>query len=629
MHPQPAPPYGLWQSPITPAMIADSLRLDALAWDGDTLIWLEKRGQRGVLVGAQPGETPRDLTDSQYSISGGVGYGGGEFTARDGMIVFSSGGRLYRIDTTGSPPQVLTPGFGAAASPTIHPNGVWIAFVHTYEGRDVIAAVDAEGRHFPLKLTHGDDFYMQPTWSPDGKSLAFIAWNQPQMPWNGSELRVMSLEYDPRGLPLPNGEEIIAGDQETAIFQPAFSPDGRFLSYISDANGWGQIILRDIETGTEQVITEGTGEHGQPAWVQGLSRYAWTPDSAAIYYLRGDDEITSLWVYDIAHATSIRVHELGHYTAFKQLAAPVDGPTERVAMVVSSTTTPTRVVTYDAEHGPRILRYATTEQIPQDRLSEGVPITWDGRDGGTVHGLFYAPTHPQIAAEGLPPLIVNVHGGPTSQEVAEFDLETQFFTSRGYAVLHVNHRGSTGYGKAYLNQLQGNWGIFDVEDSVTGAQHLATSGLVDARKRVIMGGSAGGYTTLLALVKHPGFFTAGISRYGVADLFQLAIETHKFEAKYNDWLLGPLPGAADAWRERSPLTHADQIRDPLLIFQGTEDAVVPKNQSDQIVAAVRRNGVPCEYHVYEGEGHGFRKPETKIDYYKRILAFLERYVIYR
>jgi dipeptidyl aminopeptidase/acylaminoacyl peptidase len=249
-------------------------------------------------------------------------------------------------------------------------------------------------------------------------------------------------------------------------------------------------------------------------------------------------------------------------------------------------------------------------------------------NGGLVHGIFYAPCNENFDGLGLPPLIVLIHGGPTSQRGAHYDPLAQFFTSRGYAALQVNYRGSTGYGREYRDQLKNNWGIFDVDDAVSGARHFAEQGIVEADKLVIMGGSAGGFTVLKALEDHPGFFKAGICLYGVANQFTLVADTHKFEERYSESLLGPLPEAAQRYRQRSPVFYADKIQDPIAIFQGEDDKVVPRSQSDQIVAALQRNGVPHEYHLYPGEGHGFRKSETVEAFYKSVEKFLRQYVIY-
>ncbi len=268
------------------------------------------------------------------------------------------------------------------------------------------------------------------------------------------------------------------------------------------------------------------------------------------------------------------------------------------------------------------------EDLPATSYAVPQHINWTGIDGGRVYGLYYPPKNDGFDGIGLPPLMVMVHGGPTSQRVAAFNAGVQFFTSRGYAVLDVNYRGSTGYGRDYRNMLRGNWGIYDVQDSVSGARYLADQMLVEKGRMVIMGGSAGGFTVLKALEDYPGFFKAGVCLYGVSNQFTLASETHKFEAHYSDTLLGPLPQATDVYRTRSPIFYIDQICDPLIVFQGEEDVVVPRAQSDEVVASLKQRNIPHEYHLYAGEGHGFRKAENIEHMYSTIDKFLKRHVIY-
>ncbi|MGJ3239507.1 MAG: S9 family peptidase [Anaerolineae bacterium] len=619
--------YGLWSSAIVPEMIGDSLRLNDALWDSDgqTLVWSERRGTQTMLVAKTGHDALRELIDSLYNPSGGVGYGGGEFTVHDGVVYFVNKGRLYRLPLSGDLPQAITPQFGGMASPKVSADGRWLTFVHTYEGQDVLALVNSHGQQWPQKIASGSDFLMQPAWSPDGTQIAYIAWDHPQMPWNSTELRVISLSTSGT-MPHAVQEEIIVSGQDVAIAQPEFSPDGRYLAYISDASGWLHLYLYDRQTRQHQQITQGEIEHGIPQWVQGNHTYGWSADSSGLTYIRHEAGFYSIWRYTLADSKHIRLEALDDYTHIDRVAVSSTG---QLALIASSATIPTRIITYNEQNSIGIARRSTTEAVMgADELADCEAITWKGHDGETVHGLYYAPHNPRFEGIGKPPLMVLIHGGPTSQRNASFDLEVQFFTTRGFAVLQVNHRGSTGYGKAYMNQHQGNWGVYDVQDSITGAQHLSDAGLVDPNKRVIMGGSAGGYTALQALVDAPGFFKAGVVSYGVANQFSLVMDTHKFEERYSEWLLGALPESAEKYRDRSPLFHADRIRDALILFQGTEDKVVPKNQSDTIVNALKQGGVTHRYVVYDGEGHGFRNPETRVDFYNQIMQFLKETVIF-
>jgi dipeptidyl aminopeptidase/acylaminoacyl peptidase len=288
------------------------------------------------------------------------------------------------------------------------------------------------------------------------------------------------------------------------------------------------------------------------------------------------------------------------------------------------------VITCDHEDPGRvhIWRRSTPETLPAQAYSKPEAITWQNEDGGRSYGLYYPPCNARFESSGKPPLVVNVHGGPTSQTTDKFNLKAQFFTSRGYAFLEVNYRGSTGYGREYRNLLRGNWGLYDVQDAVSGAKHLNSLGLVDEKRLVIMGGSAGGFTVLKALEDYPGFFKAGICLYGVSNQFTLAAETHKFEAHYSDSLLGSLPEAAEVYRQRSPIFFVDRIQDPVALFQGEEDEVVKRDQSDEVAASLQQRGIPHIYHLYAGEGHGFRKAETTEHLYRTIEKFLQQYVIY-
>ena len=438
-------------------------------------------------------------------------------------------------------------------------------------------------------------------------------------------MRLVTLARDADRAPVANDIVTLAGDQDTAIFQPEFSPDGRYLAYVSDASGWSQLYLYNLAEREHRQLTSDEAEHGTPAWAQGMRTYGWSGDSRSIFYLENRLGFFLLKQYDLDASASVSVAGLEEYTQMEQIAVSPIG--NKVAMIASSSVIPPRVISLDAR-GLTIHRRSGVENLREDQLSRGKAICWPGDDGEAVHGLFYPPAPRDNMPPGAPPLIVNVHGGPTSQRSAGYYSDVQFFTTRGYAVLLVNHRGSTGYGKAYMDRHRGNWGVYDVTDSIDGVKHLASEGLIDESKAVIMGGSAGGFTVLQSLVDYPGFYRAGVCSYGVSNQFGLLMDTHKFEERYPFWLLGELPEAADLYRKRSPVFHADKIVDPIIVFQGTDDLVVPQDQSEGIVASLRRRGVPHEYHLFEGEGHGWRKPETIETYYNKIDRFLLQHVIY-
>lgn len=624
--------YGTWPGAITPDAIAGSLRLRDLMWDttSEALVWLEQHGKRGVLMSQAASDAPRTLTGDEFSVKARVGYGGGDFTVADGVIVCAGpGGGLYRLDLDYGEPAPITPEFAAAASPVVTPTDTWgerwVAFVFHHAGRDGIALVDLNGQHWPRILIADSDFAMQPAWSPDGRSLAYVAWDHPHMPWVSSELRLLHLGESPAG-PVVDRMDVLTGDAaEVGVFQPTFSPDGRYIAYISDADGWPHLYTYHVATGEHRQVTTGPVDHGQPAWVQGMRVYGWLPDGRSLVLRRSERGLHRLVRIDVETGEQAPVPGMDAYTYLDQVSvSPLTG---RIAALASASTVPPRIISADSATGEsRVHRRATRERVRAAALSEAQAITWAGDAGASVHGLYYAPASESFYDEGPPPMIVDVHGGPTSQSMADYEERVQVFTTAGYAVLRVNHRGSTGYGRAYMEALRGNWGVYDVEDAASGALACAERGLADRARLAIIGRSAGGFTVLQSLVTKPGFYRAGISIYGITDQFRLAEETHKFESRYLDWLLGELPAAEAIYRERSPLFNTHRIRDAVLILQGAEDTVVPQNQADLIVASLREHGIPHAYNVYEGEGHGFRMPETIKDVYTRILAFLAEYV---
>ncbi len=619
--------WGTWPGALTPRSLAAGLSLVDVQWDSvsDTLVWLENRGPQGVLVAQRGEEAPRDLT-SELSVRAMVGYGGGDFTVAAGQVFFAGpGGRLFRQALAGGEARPVTPGFGAVASPRVSGDGRWLAYVYSHEGEDGLALADSAGEAWPMKVYADSDFVMQPAWHPEGGAIACVAWDQPNMPWDGTTLRLLSLEEGGASLPRVVDEVVLAGDENTAVFQPEFSPDGRHLAFVSDVSGIGQLWLHDLEDGSQRPLTGADAEHGMPAWGQGMRAFAWSADGEALFFLRNERGFISLWRHDLANGAESRLSQLRDYSSLGQ---PAVSPQGQVALLASSARIPSRLVALDAEGELRVRRRSTTENATGDQLAAVEALTWQGENGETVHGLYYAPHSERYCGEGQPPLIVMIHGGPTSQSRADYDSRAQFFATRGIAVLDVNYRGSTGYGRAYMQRLYGDWGVCDVEDALSGAEHLVRRSLADRERLVIMGGSAGGFTVYQALVDHPGYFRAGICLYGVANQFSLAMETHKFEARYLDMLLGPLPAAAEIYRQRSPEFQADKIVDPIAIFQGDVDQVVPRNQSDAIVASLKARNVPHEYHVYEGEGHGWRRPDTIEAFYNSVLRFLQQYVIF-
>jgi dipeptidyl aminopeptidase/acylaminoacyl peptidase len=616
--------FGLWDSPITPKGLAESLRLNSVMYDSDgrSLVWQEGRSARGVLVAESSAhDAPRDLT-SDLSVRAEVGYGGGDFTVQGGYVYYAvhKDRRLFRQSLTAGPATPITPKFGAAASPVVSPDGRFVAYVH-YDGdqTDVIAIVDSEGKRWPQIFTSGRDFYMQPRWSPDGKRFAWIAWDFPNMPWDGTRLYVADVIDSADGLPRLGEPRVIAGGDDVAIFQPEFVRDGKRILYVSDETGWGRLRATDLDSGESQWLTPDGVEAGWPAWAQDMRTYALLGDGRSAVAAIGDRGFQRLHRIDLQSGDPEVIAELADYSEISTVeAAALNGTaaahpsgaaadSSRFAFAGSGPKIPKRIVEFDlATRSARIVARSTGETVRAESLAECKPLSWPTANGETAHGLFYEPAGDRFTSTGKPPVVLLIHGGPTGQAVAAWSPNSQFFATRGWAVLVVNYRGSTGYGREYMLKLRGNWGICDVEDSLSGVRYLAGQNLIDPDRTVIMGGSAGGFTVLQTLSQHPDSFTAGVSLYGVANQFGLAADTHKFETRYTDTMVGPLPDDAQTYYDRSPEYHAHRIVRPLAVYQGEIDKVVPKAQSDAIVEALKRSGTPHIYHCYEGEGHGWR-----------------------
>jgi dipeptidyl aminopeptidase/acylaminoacyl peptidase len=626
--PEPAPrkavPYGSWPSPITSDLIvAQSVALAEVRLDGEYIYWLEGRPQeQGRLVVVRTdwrGGEATDMTPRPYSARTRVHeYGGGAWTVSRGVVYFSnfSDGRLYRQSGAAPDPEPLTPAPPARELQWRFADGVvdhrrrrWIGVRedHTVGGEPVntIVAVDLdqaqpESGHV---LVDGHDFFAAPRLSPDGHWLVWLAWDHPNMPWNGTTLYLAALDQAGRmAEPRP-----IAGGVTESIFQPEWSPDGGTIFFVSDRSNWWNLYGLDLAGRTSEALAPMAAEFGVPQWNLGMSTYACV----------GSDRIVCAYtVAGLGRLAVLRLDDktlLPIETPFTEFGS-VRADRDRVAFRAGAPDHPVSVVALDSISQPhRILKKATDildrrEPRIADWLTRVQPIEYPTMGGNTAFGLFYPPRNPHFVggAAEKPPLLVKCHGGPTSSASSALNLTTQFWTSRGIAVLDVNYGGSTGFGRAYRERLHGNWGIVDVDDCVNGAKFLIAQGWVDARRIVISGGSAGGYTTLAALVFRD-FFQGGASYYGVSDVAMLARDTHKFESRYLGWLIGPYPQEEKRYRERSPLHHADRLSKPVIFFQGDEDEVVPPSQSEAMVEALRRKGNPVGYWLFTGEQHGFRK----------------------
>ena len=617
-------PYGSWKSPITSDLIvAQSISLGEVQLDGENLYWVEGRPQeqgRFVVVRAGgDGAGGHDVTPRPFNARTRVHeYGGGAWTVCDDVVYFSNfaDGRLCRQSVAAAEVEPLTPAPPARERGWRFADGVidrarqrWIGVREEHgAGEPVNTIVAVDLRHPDAEpgrvLAGGHDFFASPRLSPDGGKLVWLTWDHPNMPWNGTTLWLGHFAADGT---LARDPEPIAGGPAESIFQPEWSPDGAAIVFVSDRSGWWNPYRFEIATAKTTPLAPRAAEFGQPQWVFGMSTYAFAgPDRmVCAYYERG---LGTLAVLDLETRTlqplDLPFTEIGSVRA--------DG--DRVVFRAAAPTCPTSVVALDLRSGRhRIVKQATNlldnpELRIADYLTKVEPIEFSTTGGTTAFGLFYPPHNPDYAgpADERPPLLVKCHGGPTSAASSALALGTQYWTSRGIAVLDVNYGGSTGFGRTYRDRLHGNWGVVDVDDCINGAKYLIERGLIDPGRAVISGGSAGGYTTLAALVFHD-FFKGGASYYGVSDIAALARDTHKFESRYLDWLIGPYPETEALYRERSPLFHADRLAKPVIFFQGDEDAIVPPNQTEAMVTALRRSGKPVGYFLFTGEQHGFRK----------------------
>ena len=603
-------------------MMAKNIQFADIAWSGNNLIWKQQSSAWGTLVSQKRGQAPIIL-NTKVSAQGTVGYGGGSFgVTKDTVFFCGKDGRLYAMAIEEGFEQAITPKYGGLAAPTPSPDGDWVLYIHSYEDKDCIAIVDANGESWPVKLVSGADFYMQPTWSPDGRTIAWVSWDHPDMPWDRARVEMATIQFD-GGFPKVGPTDVLVRGEFSAQ-QPEFSPSGKYLAYLSDEQGFLQLYVRNLETGEVQRMDSSENDFGDPAWTQGQRNYSWHSTRDELFAIKRTEGSHTIFHY-LLDGTRTQLLTDAEYTVFAQLAVSSSG---QLAMIASASNIPSRIVSFE-DNTEGIRAYSIPERIPSGEYSFGQPISWlDPKTGTRIFGIYYAPKNKAFTSDGLPPTVISVHGGPTSQSDTRFNIKAQFFSQRGFGVLELNYRGSTGYGREYMRSLRGNWGEFDVEDAVSAVQHLVNKGFAHPEKVAIMGGSAGGYTVLQALTDRPGVFGAGVCLFGVSNLFTLDQGTHKFESEYLTGLLGALPEAAEKWRTRSPLRKVHQIEDPLVIFHRAEDKVVPIDQADQIVGILKEQSKDIVYHTYPNEGHGWRHPENIEHFYQETLNFLiERIVL--
>lgn len=621
-------PYGEWPSPVSAEDLARASRpLQAVAIDAGRAVWAERRpteeGRTALM--AHDGAKVFDLLDERANArTTAHEYGGGAFTIRDGVVWYAhyADQRLYRRDPDGSATALTPepPSRWAHRYADLHlspDSRTLLAVREVHDDGAVshdIVALPADGGQVQV-LVSGHDFFAAPRVSPDGRHLAWITWDHPHMPWDSAQLWVAELSGGGIG-----AEQLVAGGADEAPQQPTWAPDGS-LWFVNDPGGWWNLFRRNTDGSVEQ-MTDQQVEYGWPLWQFGTQTFGFLHDGRVVAIVN-DAGVQHLVTIEPGSAPSSASLTL---TAIAPRLA-TDG--RNVVVIGGTPTEPMGVVRWDPDTGQvSTLRREFEFDLHPDHISVPRAIEFPTGGGLTAHAFHYAPRNADVGMverddempTELPPLIVRSHGGPTAQFPAAFSLETQFWTTRGFAVVDVNYGGSTGYGREYRERLRGAWGTVDVEDCINAARFLADSGLVDPDRMAIRGGSAGGFTTLAAVTFHD-VFAAGACYYGVADIKLLAEDTHDFESRYMDSLVGPLPADEALYQARSPLHHAQRCTTPLVLFQGLEDKVVPPEHSEKMAEALADRGVPHAYIPFEGEQHGFRRADSIVTALKSELAF--------
>ena len=627
-------PYGSWRSPITADLLVEKVvRLGSVSTAGDDVYWVEGRpseGGRQQLVRRGAGGAVADVLPDGFAARTLVHeYGGRSYVVgADGTVCFSNFAdqRLYRLAPGGGAPVALTEEPAPAlsvrfADPVLSPDGAWLVCVRerhlgatAVEVVNDVVAIPTDGSAAPHVLAEGHDFFSAPRLSPDGRSLCWLSWDHPNMPWDGTVLSVAPFA----GGRVTGAVREVAGGPSESVSQPRWAPDGT-LVFASDRTGWWNLY-----DGEGTALCPADAEFSGPDWVFGQSSFAFLADGRLVA-VRSERKIDRL---GLVHGGGFEELAGLPFTSVASLA--VVGAGSSVVAIAASPVRGPAVVRIDVADGSvEVLRASRETAVDEEYLSVPEAVEFPTEGGRTAHAFFYPPRNADfVAPEGeRPPLIVMSHGGPTGATDPVLDLGQQFWTSRGFAVVDVNYGGSTGYGRAYRDRLQGAWGIVDVDDCVNAARWLADEGRVDGDRMVIRGGSAGGYTTLAALTFRD-VFAGGASHFGVADAAALAADTHKFESRYLDGLIGPYPEAADVYAERSPIHHTDRLDRPMILFQGLEDKVVPPEQAEMMAEALRAKGIPFAYVAFEGEQHGFRQAatikrvaEAELWFYGRVLGF--------
>ena len=604
---------------ITAAMCAGGRTLGEprLSSDGTRIAFVATQAGRADLVVVDLDGGHEQVVTTTPSPLAARAYGGGTFDwlpDGSGLVYAADDGGLWWQHVGGGPPRRLVGGGGGrCAAPAVAPDGTRVAYV--LDTRDVAVVELRPGGRWPLRLSGDADFALDPAWSADGTEVSWHEWSTPAMAWDASRIVVAPADGS-------RPPAVVAGGDDRSVGQPRYSPDGARIGLVDDRSGFANVWAYEPDGTGAEALLSGDDEHGGPAWGHGQRSWCWSPEGTAVAVCRNvEGGFGDLVVVDLADG--------GHRRLGRGTHGAVSWAGGRLAAVRSGARTPTQIVVHE---GPDLGTRRTVARGPVAgfegaALVEPEVVTWPGADGCDVQGRLYTPAHLDHGAP--PPLIAWVHGGPTDQWPVTWNARIAFWVDAGWAVLVPDHRGSTGHGRAYAQAMAGRWGELDVEDVAAGLRAAGERGWGDERRLVVMGGSAGGFTVLNVLAAHPELCAAGIDLFGVTDLFDLDETTHRFEAHYLHTLVGPLPGAAEAYRDRSPVNRADAITAPLLILQGSDDPVVPPAQSVAIADRLRALGRTVELHLYDGEGHGWARPATVIDELERTSSFLRRHVLRR
>ena len=607
-------PFGSWSSPIDPKLLASSSPSFAYpSSDRENLYWLESRpweNGRSVIVQRDCKGTIRDVLPAPLSARSMVHeYGGTPYIVVNDILYFClyDDQRLYSLDLNKNKilPIPITPKEGYRFADFCYDKYqhrlICVAEIHndSPEPENQIVAIPLDDSMQVITLCSGDDFYAYPRLDHTGRQLCWISWSHPNMPWDSTKLWLADVGADGQ----LDSPELIVGSGNEAIFQPQWSPDNQ-LHFVSDRDNWWN-LFRWQPTSGAKAIQPMAAEFATPLWVLGMSTYGFCDDGTLVCCHTHDGS----WQLSTKKSTALGFQPIeSNYCNISDIYCAGD----KAWLVGSSTISSGELAELDIKtHQLRPVTQGNSLSIDPSYLSQPRPINYSTSDQATSHAFFYQPTNPDFKGceDSLPPLIVICHGGPTGSTSTSLNLKIQYWTSRGFAVLDVNYRGSTGYGRHYREQLQGQWGVADVTDVIEGANYLIERKMVDPEKVAIRGSSAGGYTVLAALCFHQTF-KAGACLYGIGDLETLARDTHKFESRYLDTLIGPYPDQRTIYQDRSPIHHIDQFNCPVIFFQGLDDKVVPPEQAVAMTKALREKHLPVAYLPFEGEGHGFRQAET-------------------